>query len=70
MAQNTITKADWKSVVRGAFVNLGGTALLTFGMFLGSIGNDGSFNWTVLKIALATNLSTVVVNIAKKFLGN
>lgn len=68
MAQNTLTQADWKSVLRGALINLGGTALLTFGMFLGSIGNDGSFNWLVLKIALATNLSTVIVNTAKKFL--
>jgi hypothetical protein len=68
MAQNTLTQEDWRSVLRGAVVNIGGTALLTFGMFLGSIGNDGSFNWLVLKIALATNLSTVVVNIAKKFL--
>jgi hypothetical protein len=69
MAQNTLTQADWRSILRGAIVNIGGTILLTGGMFIGTIGNDGHFNWLVLKIALVTNLSTVIVNIAKKFLG-
>ena len=68
MATNTLTQADWKSILVGGLINLGGTALLTVGMFLGTIGNDGTFNWLVLKIALATNLSTVFVNTARKFL--
>lgn len=67
-AQFTLNNADWKAILKGALVNIGGTVLLTVGMFLGTISAEGGFNFLVLKIALATNLSTVIVNIARKFL--
>lgn len=65
--QFELNQEDWQSVLRGAIKNLVGTALLTFGMFLGTISNEGTFNWLALKIALATNLSTVIVNIVTKY---
>lgn len=66
---------DWKSVGIGALKNFLGTVLLAVAAFLASVdpvtghfGQSAHNLGILIWVALATNLSTVLVNIVYKFL--
>lgn len=73
--QFSLNFADWKSIFVGAMKNFAGTALLAVAAFLGSVdpvtggfGQNAHNLGILIWVALATNVSTVLVNIVYKFL--
>lgn len=66
-SQYTLTSQNLKSILIGALINLSGTLLLTFGLFLQQ-GNFTESDWQKVGYALLANLGAVIVNTVRKFI--
>jgi hypothetical protein len=65
--QYKLTVDNWKSIYKGALINLAGTVLLTIGLFLQS-GKFSGEDFRFIGVALLANLGAVIVNTVRKFI--
>lgn len=62
-----LTGDNWKSIAKGALINIAGTFLLSVGMFL-QAGEFTNNDFRILGFALLANLGAVIVNTVRKFI--